>query len=53
MNLSNTHVAIIGGGCAGLSAAATLVDRGYQVKVFEASSQLGGRARRVVVENNA
>lgn len=52
MNLSNTHVAIIGGGCAGLSAAATLVDRGYQVTVFEASSQLGGRARTVVVENN-
>lgn len=52
MNLSNTHVAIIGGGCAGLSAAAALVDRGYQVTVFEASSQLGGRARTVAVENN-
>lgn len=52
MNSSKTHVAIIGGGCAGLSAAATLVDRGYQVTVFEASSQLGGRARTVVVENN-
>ncbi|HYN53879.1 MAG TPA: hydroxysqualene dehydroxylase HpnE [Methylotenera sp.] len=52
MNLSKTHVAIIGGGCAGLSAAATLVDQGYKVTVFEASSQLGGRARTVVVENN-
>ncbi len=52
MNSSNTHVAIIGGGCAGLSTAAALVDRGYQVTVFEASSQLGGRARTVVVENN-
>lgn len=52
MNSLNTHVAIIGGGCAGLSAAATLVERGYQVTVFEASSQLGGRARTVVVENN-
>ena len=52
MNLLNTHVAIIGGGCAGLSAAATLVECGYQVTVFEASSQLGGRARTVVVENN-
>ena len=52
MNLSNTHVAVIGGGCAGLSTAAALVDRGFQVTVFEASSQLGGRARTVVVENN-
>lgn len=52
MNSSNTHVAIIGGGCAGLSAAAALVESGYQVTIFEASSQLGGRARTVVVENN-
>jgi len=43
---------VIGGGCAGLSTAAALVDRGFQVTVFEASSQLGGRARTVVVENN-
>ncbi len=43
---------MIGGGCAGLSTAAALVDRGFQVTVFEASSQLGGRARTVVVENN-
>ncbi len=52
MTLSNNHVAIIGGGCAGLSAAAALVDRGYAVTIFEASSQLGGRTRTVVVENN-
>jgi squalene-associated FAD-dependent desaturase len=43
-------VAIVGGGCAGLSAAASLVDRGYAVTVFEAGSQLGGRARTVAVE---
>jgi squalene-associated FAD-dependent desaturase len=49
---TNLHsIAIIGGGCAGLSAAATLSDRGYSVTLFEASSQLGGRARSVVVEN--
>lgn len=50
----NTHqhnIAIIGGGCAGLSAAATLTERGYSVTLFEASSQLGGRSRTVVVEN--
>lgn len=34
-----------------MSAAATLTERGYSVTLFEASSQLGGRARTVVVEN--
>ena len=48
---TNQHIAIIGGGCAGLSAAASLTERGYAVTLFEASSQLGGRARSVVVEN--
>ncbi|WP_036303110.1 hydroxysqualene dehydroxylase HpnE [Methylotenera sp. L2L1] len=48
---THQHIAIIGGGCAGLSAAATLTERGYSVTLFEASSQLGGRARTVVVEN--
>ncbi|MEQ1488053.1 MAG: FAD-dependent oxidoreductase, partial [Methylotenera sp.] len=51
--MSKPHIAIIGGGCAGLSAAATLVERGYQVTLFEASAQLGGRARTVLVENNS
>ncbi len=48
---THTHIAVIGGGCAGLSAAANLAERGYKVTLFEASSQLGGRARTVVVEN--
>jgi squalene-associated FAD-dependent desaturase len=52
--LANVHknVAIIGGGCAGLSAAVALVDYGYDVTVFDASGQLGGRARTVAIENN-
>lgn len=53
MNISNTHVAVIGGGCAGLSTAVALVEKGFKVTVFEASSQLGGRARTVLVENNS
>lgn len=50
--IANAKVAIIGGGVAGLTAAATLAERGFSVMLFEASSQLGGRARTVVVENN-
>jgi squalene-associated FAD-dependent desaturase len=44
------RVAVIGAGWAGLSAAVTLVERGAQVVVFEASRQLGGRARRVTLD---
>jgi squalene-associated FAD-dependent desaturase len=50
--IHKSHIAIIGGGCAGLSAAAALVERGYQVTLFESSTQLGGRARSVAVETN-
>jgi len=50
--LPNSHaaVAIIGGGCAGLSAAVALIDRGFAVTVFEAAPQLGGRARTVGID---
>lgn len=41
------HVAVIGGGCAGLAAAATLAQHGIAVTLFEASPQLGGRARSI------
>ena len=50
--MNKPHIAIIGGGCAGLSAAATLVDYGFPVTIFESSSQLGGRARTVPIKNN-
>jgi hydroxysqualene dehydroxylase len=40
-------IAIIGGGMAGLAAAATLVKQGQQVTLFEASATLGGRARGI------
>ena len=38
------HVAIVGGGLAGLAAAASLVDRGVRVSIFESRPRLGGRA---------
>lgn len=44
------RVAVVGAGWAGLAAAVTLADHGIPVTVFEASRQLGGRARRVTLE---
>ena len=44
------RIAVIGAGWAGLAAAATLAERGVPVTVFEASRNLGGRARRVRVD---
>lgn len=41
------HVAVIGAGLAGLTAALTLLQRGHQVTLFEAAPQAGGRARSV------
>jgi len=46
------NVAIIGGGMAGLTAASSLAERGIKTTLFEAGSQLGGRARSVAVEFN-
>ncbi len=47
------HVAIIGGGMAGLSAAAALADESIQTTVFEAGPHFGGRARSVAIEFNS
>ena len=41
------RIAIIGGGWAGLAAAARLADTGFACTVFEAARTAGGRARRV------
>jgi hydroxysqualene dehydroxylase len=43
-NLTSPDVLVIGGGCAGLSAAVRLAQRGKRVLVLEARSRLGGRA---------
>jgi squalene-associated FAD-dependent desaturase len=40
-------ILIIGGGWSGLAAAVRLSQRGHKVHLFEAASQLGGRARSV------
>jgi uncharacterized protein with NAD-binding domain and iron-sulfur cluster len=40
-----SDVAIVGGGIGGLSAAHELVERGYDVRVFEANERFGGKAR--------
>ncbi|MHB1655101.1 MAG: hydroxysqualene dehydroxylase HpnE [Burkholderiales bacterium] len=41
------HVAVIGGGYAGMAAAVTLAQHGVKVTVYEAGKVLGGRARQV------
>ena len=53
MNKNKAHIAIIGGGMAGLSAAATLAEQGVQTTLFEAGPHLGGRARSVAIEFNS
>jgi hydroxysqualene dehydroxylase len=46
-------VAVIGGGYAGMAAAVTLADAGVPATVYEAGTELGGRARRVIVNDVA
>jgi len=46
-------VAIIGGGYAGMAAAVELAARDIPVTVFEAGPALGGRARRVTINDTA
>src|SRR6059058_6342014 len=46
------HVAVIGGGLAGLACAVALADKGIQATVLEASTRLGGRAGSWVEPNS-
>ena len=50
--VSRRKVAVLGGGMAGLSAAFELVERGFQVTVYERKS-LGGKARSIPVKGTA
>ena len=48
--MSKKKVIILGGGVAGMSAAHELIERGFEVQVFEKKVQLpGGKARSVNV----
>ncbi|KAJ1514148.1 hypothetical protein HMI54_014427 [Coelomomyces lativittatus] len=50
MLMSKKKVIILGGGVAGMSAAHELIERGFEVQVFEKKVQLpGGKARSVNV----
>jgi 15-cis-phytoene desaturase len=46
-------VIVLGGGVGGLSAAHELVERGFQVRVFERKARFGGKARSLDVPNSA
>ncbi len=48
---SQSQVAIIGGGWAGLACAVALCQQNYNVTLFESSPQLGGRARSIKWNN--
>jgi squalene-associated FAD-dependent desaturase len=48
--VSPTRVAVIGAGWAGLAAGVALSARGLAVTLYEASRNLGGRARRVTID---
>ena len=50
--VTKKKVAILGGGMAGLSAAFELIERGYEVTVYE-RNQLGGKARSIPVAGTA
>ena len=49
--MPKTRIAIIGGGCAGLSAAIALAKQGWSVSLYEAGSELGGHARSIALTN--
>ncbi|MCX6296017.1 MAG: FAD-dependent oxidoreductase, partial [Bacteroidetes bacterium] len=46
----SNKVVVIGAGFAGLSAATTLAQKGFEVTLLEKNKDLGGRARKLVVD---
>jgi len=51
--LAVKHLTIVGAGWAGLAAAVSAVEQGWQVDLFEAAATAGGRARSLGVPSNA
>ncbi|HEY6288676.1 MAG TPA: FAD-dependent oxidoreductase [Nitrospiraceae bacterium] len=47
----STRVAVLGGGVGGLSAAHELIERGFEVSVYERRDEIGGKARSLSVPN--
>ena len=52
MHIPGPRIAVIGAGWAGLTCARLLQDRGIAVRLFEATRQLGGRARGLDIDLN-
>ena len=50
MSGSSPQVLVIGGGRAGLAAAFTLIRNGQEVRLLEASDDVGGRVRTDLVD---
>ncbi|WP_280270079.1 hydroxysqualene dehydroxylase [Nocardia wallacei] len=50
---SGRRVAVFGAGIAGLTTATELVERGFEVTVFEATSEFGGKARSFSIPDTA
>ncbi len=50
MERTTKHIAVIGGGFAGLSAATDLASKGYRVTLYEKNSTTGGRGRMMKSE---
>jgi uncharacterized protein with NAD-binding domain and iron-sulfur cluster len=51
--MKRRRVVIVGGGVAGLTAAHELIERNYDVTVYERSQRLGGKARSIPVDGSA
>ncbi|MCI7238742.1 MAG: NAD(P)-binding protein [Anaerococcus sp.] len=49
--MDRKKVSVIGAGMGGLSAAIELVDRGYDVEIYEKNSEPGGKMERIYVDD--
>lgn len=52
-NMQDIHVAVVGGGIAGMTAAHELAERGFKVTLYDNKSELGGKARSFYLTDDA